>query len=68
MNLGIKSINLLNIGIGVILFLATLSVILGFGANSAEARPFAYVTNYRAGTVSVIDTNASSLKLNMELK
>jgi len=64
MNSKIKLLNVLNIGIAFFLFLATFSVVVGLSSNPAEARPFAYVTNYLAGTVSVIDTNPSSLNFN----
>jgi len=64
MNPEIKLINVLKIGIAFFWFLATLSVVVGLSSNPAEARPFAYVTNHLAGTVSVIDTNPGSLNFN----
>jgi YVTN family beta-propeller protein len=64
LNFKVKLINVLNIGKAFFWFLATVSVVVGLSNNPAEARPFAYVTNYLAGTVSVIDTNPSSLNFN----
>ncbi len=59
-----KLIKVLNIGIACFWVLATLSVVVGLSSNTAEAQPFAYVTNPLTGTVSVIDTNPGSADFN----
>ncbi len=56
--------NVLHMGIASLWFLVTLLVGIGLSSNLAEAQPFAYVTHYVPGAVSVIDTDPSSTDFN----
>ena len=57
----VKLINRLSRAITCFLFLALLSIGVGLGPSPAEAQPFAYITNFGDGTVSVINTANNSV-------